>query len=544
MKNVFHWNGASNNTNTGAGEVGTDPSIPFAYYTYGRPAGESSGDLFVDMVGNTATTGGYIYTVARLLKAGGMGNQRHIAITQGSSFYNDWDPVSIEGVDMLSHLATMLANLKALDPTETRWRHWFIRNQGTSDMRNASLQFQSGQPQGTIIGPYTVTEGTSFPGWDGGNTLWFNAYVAAIAAAGLGSNVRKKAIQQFTGMSLQTYPAVPVVPRRQIVWVGGTPDPDTTKVGTHSDLVPLENADAYEADGVHGKKTPVTIGGVLYSGGGYEWMAYQIAPNILRDYYMGNIGPQICTAWVNHVRNKAAYSPAANHYAHLYSDAALTVPLTAGNASGYVAATKANNTVTYAAPSARAVTNLEAFNFPAPSGAWPQVWGYKLTDSPTEGSGTVLHRHVMASPISPTVATGPVSIAAGTMIISAPTNVGVGGFSDAVVHGLLGLTYGGTAFAPAWATTDYGSHWAGDPAGAGAQAGSRVAITQATTWGAASGGQAVTAAAVSLAQQATGTYWAEHDAAAAGNLLFTATRPASVGATGTILAGQVQTTIT
>jgi hypothetical protein len=257
---------------------------------------------------------------------------------------------------------------------------------------------------------------------------------------------------------------------------------------------------------------------------------------------MGNLSPFTRTTAVNHLRNKATYSPAATHYLHLYSDTGLTTPLTAGNASGYVAASNTNDTTTWPAPSSRGVSNGVAFNFPAPSGTWPQVYGWKLTDSATEGAGNVLAQHVMVSPLSPTVATGPVSAGVGSITVSAATNVAVGGFTDAVVHGILGLIFGGTAYAPL--ATDYGSHWAGDPAGAGAQAGSRVAITQATAWNAASGGQAVTGASVALAQQATGTYWAEHDAAAAGNLLFTATRPATVGATGTILAGQVQTTIT
>ncbi len=256
---------------------------------------------------------------------------------------------------------------------------------------------------------------------------------------------------------------------------------------------------------------------------------------------LGSLGSALRAALVRHIRNQGSYSPAANHYIHAYADAALTVPLTPGTAASYAPASNANNTTTWPTPVAgsRMVSNGAAFTFPTPTGTWPTVWGWKMTDSATEGAGTVLAQMAFQSGVTVSVATGAPRFAAGAITIAAESNVSVGGFADAVIEGLLGLAFGGTAFAPEWITTDYASYWAGDPAGSGAQVGSRTSVTQASTWGA----SGVTAAAIPLAQQVTGTYWVEHDASSGGNPLFSAARPAAVGLTGTILAGQVQTVI-
>jgi hypothetical protein len=107
----------------------------------------------------------------------------------------------------------------------------------------------------------------------------------------------------------------------------------------------------------------------------------------------------------------------------------------------------------------------------------------------------------------------------------------------------MDLMFGAVANVPR--TTVYGSWFVGDPAGAGTIAGSSVAITQATTWGPASGGQTLTVANISLAQQVTGTFWAEHSAAnGGGSLLWSCPRTNPLtGAAGTILAGQLSTTL-
>lgn len=259
------------------------------------------------------------------------------------------------------------------------------------------------------------------------------------------------------------------------------------------------------------------------------------------DIAMGTLSTYAKNKLIDHMRNVAAYTPAATHYLHLYADAACTVPLTSGTASGYVAIAKTNNTTTWSNLASRIKANGAAFTFAAATGTWPDVLGWKLTDSATEGAGNVLasDSHT-AVPVS--VATGPISYAIGAITITAATNVSTGGWTDAAAAELMNLMFGATANVPR--VTVYGSYWAGDPAGAGTIAGSSVAITQASTWGAAANGRAVTVADVTLTQQATGTYWAEHSAAAgAGTLLYTAPRPASVGAAGTILTGQLQTTI-
>ncbi len=252
---------------------------------------------------------------------------------------------------------------------------------------------------------------------------------------------------------------------------------------------------------------------------------------------MGSLSTYAKNKLIDHERNVAAYTPAATHYFHLYS--AGSVPIS-GN--GYAVVSATNNTTTWTNVASRIKANGIAFTWATPTGTWADVTEVRVTDNATEGAGNVLATDTFtAVPVS--VATGPFSIPVAGLTITAATNVSVGGFTDTVAAELLNLMFGATANSPR--ATVYGSYWAGDPAGAGTIAGGSVAITQASTWAAASGGLAVTSAAITLTQQATGTYWAEHTAAAgAGTLLFTAPRPASVGAAGSILAGQLQTTIT
>ncbi len=98
-------------------------------------------------------------------------------------------------------------------------------------------------------------------------------------------------------------------------------------------------------------------------------------------------------ALLDHSNNVQAYSPAATHYRHLYSDAACTVPLTAGNATGYVAKSLANNGTTYTATDAHGVKKTGvAWTFATPGAGvtWPSVRGWKITDNATEGAGLVL----------------------------------------------------------------------------------------------------------------------------------------------------------
>lgn len=516
---VLESSGQSNCEYPGRGEVYSNAAVRLFYYN--PTTTDTSGDLWIDMKGNTANSGGYDATIVRLLLAAGVAKLAVLNWTYGSSAYNRWDPAGpyLAG-DILNHRAIALAGLRAQYPGETVFNFIHLRNQGTTDMQINNQTYQQG--------------------WAAGNDLWHNGLVSQNVQLGFRPHVIKMAVMSFTGLDVSFFN--PTIMRQQLIWVGGTPPADTSQIGDDPRLVKLENALGYDADGTHMKAASVTIDGVTYPGGGYQWAGSVIAPKILEQMRMGTLSPFTKTTMVNHLRNKATYTPAATHYLHLYGDAALTAPLTSGNSPGYAVQSNANNTTTYPTPSGRAVSNAVAFTFtPSGTGSLP-VWGWKLTDSATEGAGNLLVSHSMASPLTWAVAQGPISAGIGAITISFPTNDVVGGFEDAVAHGLLGLVFGGTAYTQLTAT--FGSYWAGDPSGAGAQAGSRVSMTQATTWGSASGGQSLTTASVALAQQVTGTYWAEHDASVAGNLIATAPRSASVGVSGTLLPSQIQTTIT
>ncbi len=259
---------------------------------------------------------------------------------------------------------------------------------------------------------------------------------------------------------------------------------------------------------------------------------------------MGTLTTFARTSLLAHARNKAAYSAAATHYFHLKAGGAYV----SQSGTGYAPIAKTNNATNWPNASGRAKANGTAVTWASPTGNWGNVNEVEVTDSATPGGGNILASDTFtAVPVGNTAGaggsdTGPFSIGVGSFTITAATNVSTGGFADSVVHSLLNLMFGAAAYSAP--VTTYGSYWAGDPAGAGAQAGSRVAITQATAWGTAAAGLISTSADVTLAHQGTGTYWAEHDASSGGNLLYSAPRPSTVGAGGTITAGQLQTQIT
>ncbi len=274
-------------------------------------------------------------------------------------------------------------------------------------------------------------------------------------------------------------------------------------------------------------------------------LAPVLAPYVqaIREASMGTLSTYAKNALIDHFRNKTTHTPAATHYYHLYVNGV------AVSGNGYAVLSKTNNTTTYSNAASRNKTNAIDLTWASPSGGnWGNVDEVRITDNATAGAGNELARDTFtAVPVGTTAGpgstdTGPFSIPAGFLTISAGTPVATGGLADAVVHGLLDLMFGATAYTQL--VTTYGSYWAGDPQGGGAQAGSRVALTQATKWGAASSGVAVTASDTALTQQVSGTYWAEHDASVAGNLLLSTPRPATVGANGTIVAGSLKTTLT
>lgn len=315
----------------------------------------------------------------------------------------------------------------------------------------------------------------------------------------------------------------------------------------------VEGWDWYNVTGLYSVNGPLYWGSdiVHFNGTGSQVQAEALVENVLMPLItsirsaqtMGTLSTYARNALIDHFRNKATHSPAATHYYHLYAGGV------AVSGNGYAVLSKANNTTTYTNAASRAKTNGVDLTWAAPSGGnWGNVDEVRITDNATAGAGNELARDTFtAVPVGTTAGpggtdTGPFSIVTGALSITAGTPVGTGGLVDSVVHGLLDLMFGGTAYTQL--TTSYGSYWAGDPQGGGAQAGSRVALTQATKWGVASGGVAVTASDTALTQQITGTFWAEHDASSGGNLLLSTPRPASVGTNGTITAGSLKTTLT
>jgi hypothetical protein len=280
-----------------------------------------------------------------------------------------------------------------------------------------------------------------------------------------------------------------------------------------------------------------TTDGVHFTTAGYISLGELDAAKVLEFFPMSALHVTAQNALVDHLNNVAAYTPAANHYLHLYADLACTVPLTAGNSPGYAPASNANNTTTWPAPASRAVANGAAFNF-SPSGTGLTALGAKLTDSATEGAGATLWVGSGFTSRVWTAESGPFGAGAGEITITGLS----GDFTDHTAHGLLGLMFGGTAFAPL--ATVYLSHWSADPQVGGAIMGSAVAVTQATTWGAAAAGRALNTTPVTLATQAS-SWMAIHSATAGGGtLLRSSSKPDGAGATGQFIAGQLQVSLT
>ena len=499
IRDVIWQTGPSQSNGWGVNPGGSGADLATVPY-WDTLIGTSASVALHSLTGAASGGHGKDYTVGSLLYAAGY-RPIYVNISRGSSMSNQWiPPAGAYYATMISEVTAAWAAIRAAYPNDT-FRHHHVSDQGEAEARYG------------------------YPVPDAAKTAvimaWADNYALCHAAleATIGARMQRWVIQTNSLIDFKVLPGV--LEGLQL----SAADNATHLINRNPD-----RGVTYEPDGVH-----MDTAGYIKTGEIFVSQFRQANP-------MGSLSTFAKTTLVNHVRNKATYSPAATHYLHLYADAACTVPLTGGTAPSYAAVSQTNNTTTWPAPSSRTVASGVAWNFPTPTGTWPNVAGWKLTDSATEGAGNVLAQHALVASVAVNTGTGPIGFAIGAITVVAATNVATGGFVDAVVHGLLGLMFGGTAFAPL--ATTFGAWWAGDPAGAGAQAGSRVSLTQATTWGSASGGMAVTAASISLTQQATGTYWAEFDASVAGNLLYSAPRPASVGSTGTILAGQIQTVIT
>jgi hypothetical protein len=259
--------GASNNSYPGRGETGPDlTDVPCFYNSYGRPADESSGGVFVNMPGANASFGGYSYTIAKALRAAGI-PCIFIVLTNGSSFYNRWLSTHPEGSAILGILDTALSQLGALVPPGSILKFFGWRNQGTSDMQQNNLTYQQG--------------------WAAAAVSWENSVKARITAAGFDASTYERfAVMSYTGTAPGTTYFVPEIARQQLSFVGGTPDPDTSQIGPeHPRLVRTENAAGFGTDHTHGAPGPATIDGVTYPGGGYQWMGGLIAPPTIARYY-------------------------------------------------------------------------------------------------------------------------------------------------------------------------------------------------------------------------------------------------------------------
>lgn len=503
VRDVFFMGGQSNSGGTnGSGELGADiAAVPLwkdeVTITPVPALGALSGAAYVDPA--TPSSSGCTYTFGKALLTYGV---RPIIwnIYRGSTAANAWIPGGAYYNDMITSLTNALAATVAAYPGDT-FRFHQIRDQGEYEARY-------GYPSPT------PPEQAIIDAWATNVQATHAAFEAVVGA---------KAWLHVIGTNYQ---------------LDGQNNPASFRALQRSAVTTAVNPGIFQtrdsADGI----TYADVAGLHPDQAGYILHGTRLAASIAQFVYsLGSVGVTTRSSWVDHVRNKATAPVGVTHYVHLYEGASWTTPLTGGTATNYAPASNTNNSTTWGASTGRTKSNLVAFSFPAPGGTWPAFRSWRLTDSATEGAGTVLAQGTN-DPITATMATGAPSIPIGGITISAAT----GGFVDTVVHGLMDRTFGGSAFAQN--ATSYGSYWAGDPQGGGAQVGSRVAITQATAFGSAVSGQSVSVASVALTQQVTGTYWAEHDAGAGGNLILSAARPAAVGLSGTILPGQIQTTVT
>lgn len=519
----------SNGLYPGRGETG--PALTACGY-YGWSGGTTDGTsgLMVDAPGAGAGQGGSMYTILRILSQVYKIPSDGIDLTYGSSFYNEWmplEPGAQEGRDALAQLEIALAALKTRHPND-----YFIfidvRNQGTSDARQNNYQYQSGEGYPSATYPGWALGFRGLPRVGGAAASWHDALEDTVALYFPENTLvhycvvesNRNMTGQFFQYTIQDQQALAV---------------SNVSGGREARLIPLRDDAGYDvADGVHmiAASCTITTGSLpgIYPFGGFQWKGNVEAAALksIWDAIMGSLSSFAKNTLIDHFRNKSTYSAAATHYLGAF---VAGVEVT-GN--GYERASATNNTTTWPNAAARSKSSGVAFTWPTATGTWGIIDEVRVFDA--SSGGNELARHTLVSTVTIT-ATKTLVVASGAITISAPA----GGLVDSVVHGLLDLMFGGTAYAQL--TTTYGSYWAGDPQGAGAQAGSRVSITQASTWGAASGGRAVTTADVSITDQATGTYWAEHDAAAAGNLLCSGLLPA-IPSGGKVAAGRLLTTLT
>jgi hypothetical protein len=243
---------------------------------------------------------------------------------------------------------------------------------------------------------------------------------------------------------------------------------------------------------------------------------------------VGSLTAFALTSLTDHVRGVAAYSRPATVYLRLFSGG------TELSGNNYAALAITNNTTNFPAAAGRTKALAGIQVFLPPTGASWTFDEVRCYDAAV--AGNALATHSLSSPVTVTVGNEYVFDGTGgsEFIITCPAE----GIVDAELHAILDHMFGGGDYT-AKATT-YGAYYAGDPQGAGAQAGGRVAITNdGTQWSAASGGLTRSLADITLTAQATATHWSEWDAAVAGNLLWSTTLP-EVPKLDTIPAGKLR----
>lgn len=435
---------------------------------------------------DSSTSFGPALAMGVALNARWPGKVAILQISRGGSSMAQWQPGQFFWTAAHDTIVTARALLLAQFPGETQVYWHFVWDQGETEQQSSDLP----TVQAWALGYTNVKQS-----WE----------------ALLGQSLRRIIIGTNANISGATFPGVLAAQQTSVA----------------DKLVPTTSF-AVTVDGLHrDSPTNNTVGNLTAAAIIADWT----------EPTMGTLSATARSALVDHQTNKSAYTPEVTQYVHWYAGG---VALTAGNSPGYVKNTATNNTTTWPNAASRIKSNGVAFT-QTPSGTGLSPDEIRITNNATEGAGTILASDTF-TPVVWSVAGGPVSCAIGGFTITAPTNVATGGFTNAVVHSLYNLMFGGTGYTQL--ATTYLSYWAGDPAGAGAIAGGSVAMTQASQWDAAVSGQAQSILPVTLAQQVTGTYFAIHDTAAgAGVLLMTCTRLASIGASGTILAGQLLTTM-
>lgn len=354
-----------------------------------------------------------------------------------------------------------------------------------------------------------------------------NAAGAAAAASWAADTLAMFAeLERITGRKMRHILGLTKNPQPSNFWINEIRAGQLTVAGSTAYLINRDDL-TYKVDNIH----------LQHPDNERLYGARQVA-KILEVLPMSTILPAAANALIDHARNKTAYSPAANHYAH----AKIAGNYVTGN--GYAPVALANNKTTYGVSSAGALSNLVGWTFPTPTGNWGAIDEIEISDSATPGAGLIIFRHTQSPAVTigttngaGGTATGPLTIPAGALTITL-----TGGFGVTVKNELLNLMFGGTANAAR--ATVFGTYYVGKPSTGGTETSvSRLSVTQATAWGAASAGAALNVAALALADKADATWYAEYTASSAGTLLFEALLQATPTA-GQIPAGGLRTRLT